>query len=345
MDQLSAAKSLLGKLIGFASVSAAPNRDIIEYIAGVLSDRGARVDILPDASGQKANLFATLGPDAHGGIVLSGHSDVVPVTGQDWQSDPFEMAEEEGRLYGRGSCDMKGFIACALAMLPTFAARPLTRPLHFAITHDEEVGCLGARALCAWLAEREHRPSVALIGEPTEMRVIEGHKGCCEYTVRFQGLAGHGSAPDLGVNAVEAAVRYVARLMDLADRLRARAPDGSPFSPPWTTINTGALVGGSAHNVIPQEARVDWECRPVQASDLALIKSEMTRMVDQELLPAMRQVHPEAAITTEVIGEVAGLEPASARQARDIALGLTGGNGADVVPFSTEAGLFAELGV
>ena len=182
-----------------------------------------------DATGAKANLFATLGPHVDGGIMLSGHTDVVPVEGQEWTGDPFALREHDGRLYGRGACDMKGFIACVLATVPTFAQANLARPVHFAFTYDEEVGCLGARALADVIRRADIRPSLAIIGEPTRMRIVEGHKGCYEYAVEFTGLEGHSSLPDAGVNAVEHAVRYVAKLMELGQTLRARAPAGSPL--------------------------------------------------------------------------------------------------------------------
>lgn len=345
VDQLTATREILRDLIAFPTVSSDSNLEMIAYLATRLGDAGAHVELQQDETGKKANLFATLGPDTSGGILLSGHSDVVPVADQDWSSDPFEMIERDGRIYGRGSCDMKGFIAAAIAKAPDFAARDLARPVHFAFTHDEEVGCLGAQALCHWLREREARPSVAIVGEPTSMAVIEGHKGCCEYTTHFRGLAGHGSAPERGVNAVDYAVRYVTRLMEIAEALKARAPRTSRFDPPWTTINVGALIGGHAHNVIPETARVDWEFRPIQSSDFHFVKAEVEAHVRNVLLPAMRAVSPDAAITTEIIGEVTGLEPAEANEARDIVMALTGGNGADVVPFGTEAGLFSDLGL
>jgi acetylornithine deacetylase len=308
--------ALLGEFIAFPTVSSESNLSMIAAIAQRLEDVGARVLIDGDATGAKANLFASLGPERDGGIVLSGHSDVVPVADQDWSSDPFEMVEQGGRLYGRGTCDMKGFIAAAVAKAPDFAAANLDRPLHFAFTYDEEVGCVGAQALAGMLKENGLRPGVALIGEPTSMRIIEGHKGCCEYTARFRGLAGHGSAPDRGVNAVEYAVRYVARLLELREALKARAPAGSRFDPPWTTINTGAVIGGMAHNVIAEVAQVDWEFRPVQTSDIRFVKSEIEDYVAQVLLPAMQAVSPDATITTEVIGEVVGLEPATVSEAQ-----------------------------
>jgi acetylornithine deacetylase len=344
--ELENTKTLLGELIRFPTVSSDSNLEMIAHLAGRLEHVGARVDIHLDDSGKKANLFATLGPkDVDGGIVLSGHTDVVPVSEQVWTSDPFEMVERAGRLYGRGSCDMKGFIAATLVMAPMFAERVQARPLHFAFTYDEETGCFGARALVDILKEQGLRPGVAIIGEPTDMRIIEGHKGCYEYSTHFSGLPGHGSAPDRGVNAVEYAARFVLRLLELKDQLRARAPAESKFVPPWTTINTGGLHGGVAHNVIASSARLDWEMRPVQASDAQFVKEDLEHYCETTLIPAMRAIHPDANITTEVIAEVAGLEPADENEARDILIELTGSNETDLVAFGTEAGIFTELGM
>ena len=336
---------LLNDLIAYPTVSADSNLALIDHLANRLQDAGARIDVFTDPSGQKANLFATLGPETDGGIVLSGHTDVVPVTHQDWSSDPFAMTIRDGAIYGRGTCDMKGFIAAAVALAPKFAQHAIRRPLHFAFTYDEEVGCMGAQALAQSLTDRGIKPGVAIIGEPTSMRVIEGHKGCCEYTTRFEGLAGHGSAPDLGVNAVEYAVRYVVRLLELREELKTMAPRGSRFDPPWTTINTGALHGGIAHNVIANHAAVEWEMRPVQAGDARHVRDTMRSYAENTLLPAMQAVWPDATITTEVIGEIEGLIPTDTNQARDIVTELTGANGTDLVAFGTEAGIFQALGM
>ncbi|AUQ61744.1 acetylornithine deacetylase ArgE [Phaeobacter inhibens] len=336
---------ILSDLIAYPTVSADSNLEMIAYLANRLEDCGARVDVMFDASGQKANLFATLGPDTDGGIVLSGHSDVVPVTDQDWTSDPFTMEERDGRLYGRGTCDMKGFIAATLAMAPEFAEQISRRPVHFAFTYDEEVGCIGAGHLVQALRERGLKPRLALIGEPTSMRVVEGHKGCHEYSTRFQGLEGHGSDPGRGVNAVEYAARYVSRLLDLRGDLQQRTPPDSRFDPPWTTLNIGALNGGSAHNVIASKAQVDWEMRPVQPSDADHVKDTMARYCRDTLLPAMQAIYPEASIETEVVGEVAGLTPSTQNEARELMADLLGSNAAELVPFGTEAGLFQELGM
>ncbi|PKP85030.1 MAG: acetylornithine deacetylase [Alphaproteobacteria bacterium HGW-Alphaproteobacteria-2] len=345
MRALAETEEILARLVGFPTVSAWPNVELIAWVAERLEHLGARVTVMLDESGQKANLFATLGPEGDGGIVLSGHSDVVPVEDQDWTSDPFVLTERDGLLYGRGTCDMKGFIAACLAMAPRFAEVPLARPLHFAFTHDEEVGCIGAQALVRALQSRGLRPDIAIIGEPTEMRLVEGHKGCHEYTVEFRGLEGHGSAPDLGVNAAEYAARYVGRLLALREDLMRRAPAASRFEPPWTTINVGRIAGGVAHNVIAGRAEVDWEMRPVQPSDARFVLDDLAGYVQGDLLPAMRAVDPNADILTRVIGEVVGLEPMAENAARDLVAELTGANAAEVVPFGTEAGLFQQMGV
>jgi acetylornithine deacetylase len=343
-NTLSRTRDILADLVAFPTVSADSNLALIDYAADRLERAGAVCAMTRDPTGSKANLFATLGPQANGGVVLSGHTDVVPVDGQDWTGDPFRLAEREGRLYGRGACDMKGFIAACLAMAPEFDASTLRRPLHFAFTYDEEVGCLGARALMDELARSDVRPAVAIIGEPTGMRVIEGHKGCYEYTTEFFGLEGHGSQPELGVNAVEYAVRYVSQLLEMRERMRERAPEDSRFVPPWTTLQVGSLSGGTARNVIAGHCAVEWEFRPVQKADTDFIKREIGRHEDA-LRREMKSISPTADIVTHTIGEVGGLVVVDRSEAREIVSELTGCNDADVVAFGTEAGLFQEAGM
>jgi acetylornithine deacetylase len=345
MDMLARTREILGKLVAFPTVSSDSNLELIAYAADLLSDAGATLSLSRDETGTKANLFATIGPAGDGGIVLSGHTDVVPVDPAEWTSDPFVLAERGGRLYGRGTCDMKGFIAAALAMAPRFAAAGLARPLHVALTYDEEIGCFGARALVGELARAGVRPAIAIVGEPTMMGVIEGHKGCFEYTTEFTGLEGHGSQPDKGVNALEYATRYVTRLLDLGEMLKARAPAGSRFDPPWTTVQVGRMSGGTARNVIAGACEVEWEMRPVSQGDVAYVKNGLADYVDSILLPAMRAIAPQSGIVTRVIGEVEGLQVVSESEARDIVCELTGCDHADVVPFGTEAGLFQSAGI
>jgi acetylornithine deacetylase len=336
---------VLADLIAFPTVSADSNLDLIAYAADRLTDCGASIELSKCPTGEKVNLFATLGPDRNGGIVLSGHTDVVPANADEWTADPFQMVDDGARLFGRGACDMKGFVAAALAMAPRYAALDLRRPLHFAFTYEEETGCLGARQLVTELATRETRPALVIVGEPTEMRIIEGHKGCYEYATEITGVEGHGSAPDRGVNAVHYAVRYISRLLELGDELKCRPPKGSRFEPPWTTVQVGRIEGGTARNVIAGGCTVDWEMRPVITSDADHVKSDLDALCRDELLPEMRATAPEADIRTHVIGEVCGLEPMDENAARDLVGELTGANGTDLVAFGTEAGLFQQLGM
>ncbi len=345
MSLIEQTKALLKELIAFPTISSDSNLELIQWIAAKLENEGAKVSIFEDGTGTKANLFATLGPDVSGGVVLSGHSDVVPVADQDWTHDPFDMIEQDGKLYGRGSCDMKGFIAASLAMAPIFAKADLKRPIHFAFTHDEETGCIGAQSLIQDIKQSGAQPAIVIIGEPTDMRVIEGHKGCFEYSTQFTGLEGHGSAPAQGVNAAEYAARYVMQLMELRHTLKERAPSTSRFEPPETTINIGGIHGGVAPNVIVGKARVDWEMRPVQDSDAELVKTHLKTYVEDTLLPEMQAIHPNSNIEMHTHGEVLGLEPMEQNAARDLVAELTGANGAEVVAFGTEAGLFQSIGV
>lgn len=343
-DILTHTKMVLADLVAFPSVSADGNRAVTEHIATLLHAAGARLWMEEDSTGTKLNLFATIGPDRPGGVVLSGHTDVVPVAGQPWTDDPFTMAERDGRLYGRGTCDMKGFVAACVAMAPAFAARDLAVPVHFAFTYDEEIGCLGGQALTASLAARGIRPAAAIIGEPSMMQPVDGHKGCFEYTTRVTGLEGHGSSPDLGVNAVEYAARLAHRLCTLREELKTRAPADSAFVPPHSTLNLGLLSGGVAHNVIPGSARLEWEMRPVRPEDAEFVKSEMAALRDI-LLQEMRAVFPNAAIETETIAEIVGLTPDPDGAATRLVMDLTGANRATLVPFGTEAGLFQQIGI
>ena len=345
MSLLNDTREILAELIGFPTISSDSNLALIEWCAARLEGLGARCEISRDATGAKANLFATIGPDVDGGVVLSGHTDVVPVEGQDWSSDPFVAVERDGLIFGRGSCDMKGFLACALALAPRIAAANLKRPVHFALSYDEEVGCLGARVMLKALEASGRRPGICIIGEPTEMRIIEGHKGCNEYTTRFSGLAGHSAAPHLGVSAVEYAVLYAARLLALREALIARTPPGSRFEPPCTTLQVGGMRGGIAHNVIADQCELDWEMRPVVPADAAFVKREIGDYVDSTLLPAMRAVHADASIETEVIGEVVGFEPMPESEACELVAELTGSNTREVVSFGTEAGLFQKMDI
>lgn len=338
------AKRTLADLVAFPTVSADSNLELVAYAADRLGTCGARIKIMRDDTGEKANLFATIGPERDGGVVLCGHTDVVPAEEQDWLSNPYTARETDGRIYGRGTCDMKGFIAAALAVAPHFARQPLVRPVHFALTYDEEVGCLGARRLAEEFGQLAFAPAIAIVGEPTGMRLVEGHKGCFEYTTAFTGLKGHGSQPDAGVNAVEYAIRYGARLMELAERLKSN-PANDRFEPPWTTLQLGRVDGGIARNVIAGHCVLEWEIRPLRARDADDVKSDLDAYCEAVLLPAMRAVYPGASIETEIVGELPGLEPTDDSQARRLVAELTGATNAELVSFGTEAGLYQALGM
>lgn len=336
-------KEILADLIAFPSVSSETNLDIIGYCEDLLQSMGARTERQYDATGEKANLWATLGPDGDGGLILSGHTDVVPVEGQPWSTFPFEMVESDGKLFGRGTCDMKGFLACVLTMLPTF--RDANIPVHVALTYDEEVSCFGAVELARHLRENGINPAMALIGEPTEMAVVQGHKGCWEYSVRFWGKEGHGSRPDLGVNAGVFASRYVAKIMELANTMAKSSPGDNGFEPPWPTVNIGRISAGNATNTIPGEARIDWEMRPIDETESRGFLDKLHAWSTEVLEPAMKAGHPEAGIEFTTVGEFPPFLPADPNPARDLLLSLTGSNAAGLVSYCTEAGAFAANGI
>jgi len=346
------ALDLLDVLIAYDTVALTPNLDMIGDVRDRLEALGASVVLTHDDSGTKANLFATIGPNINGGVVLSGHSDVVPVDPADWTTPPFTANRRHGRVYGRGTADMKGFVACVLAMAPTYAELDLTVPIHVALTFDEEDGFHGAPILLADLVERGVRPSAAIIGEPTGLRTVGAHKGCYEYRTMVTGMNGHSSAPATAVSAVHHASRWISGLLGLADDLADRAPDPSPYDPPSTTFNVGTISGGQGRCVVADRCWFDWEMRPVQASDASFVKEHMAA-VEAALLDEMRAVHPEASIRTDVVCEIDGLEWRDTSPALDLVRVLLAdeiaANGRtlplDVVAYGTEAGLFQAAGL
>jgi len=332
---------ILGDLVGFPTVTSESNLDLVDYAANHLEPFSSELWLTHDVDRQKANLLATIGPVIDGGVVLSGHTDVVPADEVDWTGAPFLAMRREQRIYGRGTADMKGFIACALAMAQTFASLPLEVPVHIALTFDEEVGCKGAPLLIQDLLARGPKPSAVIVGEPTGMGIVTAHKGCYEYTTTITGVEGHGSQPHLGVNAVQCGARFVNRLMELGEELRKRAPQHSPYDPPHTTISAGTIRGGSARNVLAGECVVEWEMRPVNRADAELVFAGLAAFGD-DLREAMG---PEAMIHTEREGEVDGLEEDPTSAALTLMTDLLGTQATGVVPFGTEAGLFQQAGI
>ncbi len=335
----------LARLVGFDTTSVNSNLPLIEDVAGHLDDLGASVRLIRDDDGAKANLFATIGPERAGGIVLSGHSDVVPVSGQPWDSDPFVMSERDGCFYGRGTTDMKGFIACALALAPEMASRAIETPIHMALSYDEEVGCLGVRSMIEAIGRELPRPRLAIVGEPTEMRVANAHKGISQQTTVVTGRDGHSSRPGSGVNAVA----YGAEIIGFLDRLAAeygqRANDTSRFDPPGTTFNVGVITGGTAVNIIARECAFRWEFRPTPDVDPDEILARLDDFVEAEILPRMRAVDPAAGVSTTTEIAAPTLVAAAGSPAEELALGLTGDNAPVAMSYVCEAGLFSGAGI
>ena len=337
-------KSLLRDLVGFDTTSRNSNLPLIEHVADYLSDHGAATRLIPSADGAKANLFATIGPDIPGGVVLSGHSDVVPVDGQNWSTDPFALTEADGKLYGRGSADMKGFIACALAMAPHFAEMDLNRPIHFAFSYDEEVGCLGVGRLIDVVLSELPRPAAVIVGEPTGMQIASAHKGICAMTTTVRGREAHSSRPRDGVNAISAAASLVSYLYRLCDEL-AETDRDDRFEPPFTTFNVGQIGGGDAINIIARECLLNWEFRPIPGADPADIIARVEAWVKDELLPRMLATDPSCVVENICEFVVPPLDAPEGSVAEAIARKATGLNSTGTVAFVTEASLFADAGV
>lgn len=340
-----AALPILERLVGFDTVSANSNLELIHWVADYLDGHGIKCALTHDDARKKANLFATIGPAERGGVILSGHTDVVPVAGQDWDSDPFRVERRGERLYGRGTADMKGFIALALALAPKALERPLAVPLHLAFSFDEEVGCLGVPALIRALPEGGARPRLAIIGEPTEMRIGNAQKGLSFLETRVAGREGHSSLPEAGVNAIAAAAEIIAEIGRLAAEARARARPESGFEPPYTSFNIGMIQGGTAVNIIARDCAFSWEFRTLPGEDPAAPLSRIAHFVAADLLPRLRQVHAEAAVATTPLAIVPPLVPDPASPAEALARRLLGANGTTTIAFATEAGHFQNAGI
>ena len=338
---------ILTDLISFKTISGEDNNSLIDYCDDILKKIGASSFRTFDNDKKRVNLFATIkskNPSNKKPIIFSGHTDVVPVS-KGWSTDPFIATIKNNKLYGRGSCDMKGFIACTLAFAPIYSETNLDRDIHFSFTFDEETACQGAPILIEELKKRNITDGICIIGEPTNMKIIDAHKGCYEYTTYFEGLAGHSSAPNKGVSAVEYASRYVNRLIELRERLVERAPKDSIFDPPHSTLSIGGIFGGIAHNVIADKCHVNWETRPVVKEDAIFLNKELDKYASEILLPEMIKVYPNSSIKKKIIGEIVGFDRETKSDACELISSLTGDNSRQVVSFGTEAGLFQEIGI
>jgi len=339
--------NILKDLISFKTISGEDNNQLIDYCDQLLKQIGATSFRTYDKEKKRVNLFSTLKAKKNSNkipIILSGHTDVVPVS-NGWSSDPFKAVIKGDKLYGRGSCDMKGFIACVLSYAPSFSSTTLDRDIHFSFTFDEETACIGAPILIKELKNKGINKGICIVGEPTNMKIIDAHKGCYEYTTYFEGLAGHSSQPQKGVSAVEYASRYVNKLIELRGKLKERAPKDSIFEPPYSTLQVGGIFGGIAHNVIADKCHVNWETRPVVKEDGIFLNKELDKYVNEVLLPEMKKIYSNSSIKKKIIGEIIGFERIENSEACEFVSSITGDNSREVVSFGTEAGLFQEIGI
>ncbi len=337
-------RDILTTLVGFDTVSRNSNLALIDWVEDYLQNLGAQCARVLSEDGRKANFYATLGPMNPGGLVLSGHTDVVPVDGQNWSGDPFVLREQDGRYYGRGTCDMKGFIACALAAAPDFARAKLARPVHFAFSYDEEVGCIGAPSLIEALRRDLPTPAAVLVGEPSDMHVVSAHKGQNSYHVQVLGKEAHSSLPHQGASAVMAAGLLMAELCAIADDLRTQADPHNPFDPPYGTLTIGLVKGGTAVNIIAKECTFSWDLRLLPSDDCAAIEARFAQKV-KEVEAQMHQSAPEARIVFERKTSAPPLDADPQSAAEQIARLLTGDNDSRVVSYTTEAGHFQQAGL
>jgi acetylornithine deacetylase len=340
-----ASVEMIRKLVGFPTVSRDSNLDLIEFVREYLRPYAAEVRVTFDEEKRKANLFATLGPGKAGGIVLSGHTDVVPVDGQPWDTDPFRIAENGGRLYGRGTADMKSFIACALTLAPVCLERGLKTPLHLALSYDEEVGCLGIGRLLADLAHADIRPDSCIVGEPTMMKPVIAHKGKKSFRCTTRGLAAHSAYAPRGVNAVEAAVEAVAYLKQMARRHRDHGPFDKSFDVAHTTVHTGLIHGGTALNIVPHECVFDFEFRYLPGDDPETLLREFTEYVRSVLEPEMQAVDPAAGFDIRPLSEIAALDTGLETEVVALVQELTGNEEIGKVSFGTEGSQFQRAGM
>lgn len=338
-------KTILEELIAFDTTSRESNLAAVNHIQSYLNNLGIDSRLTYDESGTKANLWATIGPDIPGGIVLSGHIDVVPVDGQQWSQDPFDMWQVDGKLFGRGVVDMKGYIAVCLAMVPELHKRDLSIPLHLAFTYDEEVGCLGVNTLLEDVVNNLPLPRAVIVGEPTSMKIIGGHKGSRSFQTLVKGVPAHSSDPSLGVNSIMAAAQIVNFLESLQQELADDAKDDCLFDPPYTTIDLGTIQGGTAGNVIPEYTTINWGFRLLPGDDADALSQRVSDFINNEVLPPMKKKFIQSDVSTETVCTVHALVPDDNSPAEQLIRHLSGLNNSGVVSFGTEAGAFQLAGV
>ena len=336
-------REMLAKLVSFNTESWRSNRELIDFCHDYLASLGVESTIVPSPDGLKANLYATIGPAIEGGVVLSGHTDVVPVEGQDWTSDPWTLTERDGKLYGRGACDMKGFDAIILALVPDMLAAGLKRPIHLALSYDEEVGCWGARVLIAAMTQAGLKPSAVIVGEPSMMKVVTGHKGGMRMRTTVRGHAVHSSRIDIGVSAVMVAAKLINWHDEVMEENKARADARNGFEPPWSTLHVGVVEGGTAVNIAAEHCSFTHEVRSIPGERDEDYEARY-RARTAELDAQIKAIAPEAGITMEVTSFTPAMAPEQGGAAEVLARRLTGDNGSHVVAYGTEGGLFQRAG-
>lgn len=336
---------ILDRLVSFNTVSSNSNLEIIAFVRDYLAALGVASETIPDDTGRKANLVASIGPKDRPGYVLSGHTDVVPVEGQDWTRDPFRLTREADRLYGRGTTDMKGFVACVLARVPQMLEQPLQIPLHMVFSYDEEVGCLGVYGIVRHLDQAVPKPLAAFVGEPTTMDVVDGHKGSTGLLTTVLGKSCHSSRPDLGVNAIFYANDLIAELRGYAKEMRETPDVASPFEVPYTSLSVGVVQGGTARNSIPGDCAFQWDIRATRPGVVEAVTKRFEAFVEHAVLPGMRNGTPDASVTTRLVYDVPPLVPAPGSTAEILAKQFAGKNGTSTVNYGSEAGIFQAAGI
>ena len=336
---------MLEKLVGFPTISDRSNLPLIAFVEDYLREHGVSSSRIPDATGEKASLIATIGPQNAGGVVLSAHTDVVPVEGQDWTSDPFVLREDNGRLFGRGTADMKGFAATVLAHVPDMIGAELKVPIHIALSYDEEVGCFGAPPMIDRLLEDGPLPSSVIVGEPSNMRVVTGHKGVAVLKTQIKGHPVHSSQPDRGVSAISIAARLISWLEAETLHNKANATASTSFQPPYTTLHCGMIKGGSALNITAAECQFVTDIRVIPGETGSEWIGRYRQFVETDIVPAMKAVHAECGVDITVLADIPGLRSENAGQAELLARQLTGDNTTNIVVFSTEGGQFQDRGL
>lgn len=334
---------LLAKLVAFDTTSHKSNLPIIRFVEDYLAMHGIGSTLVPDSTGEKANLYATIGPSDVGGICLSGHTDVVPVTGQDWETDPFQVVEKGDRFYGRGTTDMKGFLACVLASVPRFREAQLKTPIHIAFSYDEEIGCVGVRPMLDQFGENLQTPAATIVGEPTLMGVVDAHKGPVRWHLQTTGRAAHSSMAPLGVNAISFTGRIIQELAAIEEELKVKYPNDR-FDPPYPTLQITEISGGTASNIVPLTCELGFEIRALPGVDIDAITQRLKKVITQECLPQMQAVAPEASMDLSIANYVPPFGAQDDGLAIALAAKLTGRNRTSAVSYATEAGLFQNAG-